>query len=118
MQNAPFFLPPYEWYNRETVEWCDELGLTMVNFTGGTYSNADYTTPDMGARYLSSDTLYNRILAFEKNRVDGLNGFLLLIHFGTDPRRTDKLYNKLDTLITELEGRGYRFYSLTEYVKN
>jgi predicted alpha/beta superfamily hydrolase/peptidoglycan/xylan/chitin deacetylase (PgdA/CDA1 family) len=118
MHNAPYFLPPYEWYNRETVEWCDEQGLTLVNFTGGTYSNADYTTPDMGAQYLSSDTIYNRILAFEKNNTNGLNGFLLLIHFGTDPRRTDKLYNKLDALMTELERRGYRFYSLREYVKN
>ncbi|MCX6137951.1 MAG: alpha/beta hydrolase-fold protein [Ignavibacteriales bacterium] len=115
MKSSPFFLPPYEWYNREVVDWCEELGLTLVNFTGGTYSNADYTTPDMGSRYLSSDTLYRRILAFEKNHGDGLNGFLLLIHFGTHPLRIDKLYNRLDELMTELERRGYTFHSLKEY---
>lgn len=50
---APYFMPPYEWYNQQISDWTAELGLTLINFSPGTRSNADYTTPDMGKRYLS-----------------------------------------------------------------
>jgi endoglucanase len=114
-ENAQFFLPPFEWYNKRNVDWCSEVGLTLVNFTAGTYSNADYTTPDMGNRYVPSDTIYRRILAYEQTRPQGLNGFILLTHIGTDPRRTDKFYAKLDALLSELKRRGYRFGSFRDY---
>jgi endoglucanase len=34
---------------------------------------------------------------------------VLLIHAGTDPRRKDKLYNRLDELISYLKKEGYSF---------
>ena len=111
---APFFLPPYEWYNDSISVWTDELGLTLMNFSPGTYSNADYTTPEMGERYLSSEEIYNRILSLEEKDPNGLNGFILLLHIGTDPRRTDKFYFKLDDLIKELQAKGYYFISLNQ----
>ena len=43
---APYFLPPYEWYNQTIADWTREAGLSLINFTPGTGSNADYTTPD------------------------------------------------------------------------
>lgn len=101
-----YFIPPYEWYNSEISNWAKASGVQIVNFTPGTGSNADYTTPDM-TNYRSSEELYNNILSYEKE--NGLNGFQLLIHIGTDPKRTDKLYNKLDSLIKELKKRGYTF---------
>jgi peptidoglycan/xylan/chitin deacetylase (PgdA/CDA1 family) len=110
--DARFFLPPYEWYNDSISAWTKELGLVLVNFTPGTYSNADWTHPELGKQYLSSDTIYSRILRYESARPDGLNGFLLLTHIGTDPRRKDKFYFRLDNLLTTLEGRGYRFTPL------
>lgn len=110
--DAPYFLPPYEWYNNQISQWTKELGLQLVNFTPGTSSNADYTTPDMGRQYRSSDEIYRKIIEFEKNEKDGLNGFLLLSHIGVHPLRTDKFYNKLDSLITELKAKGYTFHSL------
>jgi peptidoglycan/xylan/chitin deacetylase (PgdA/CDA1 family) len=115
--DAPFFLPPYEWYNNSVSEWTKELGLTLVNFSPGTYSNADWTIPELGKQYLSSDTIYNRILAYERNHSNGLKGFILLTHIGVDPRRTDKFYLRLDGLMTELEKRGYRFTSLREGIQ-
>ncbi len=105
---APYFIPPYEWYNTDIVRWSREMGLTLFNFTPGTSSNADYTTPDM-KEYLSSEVIYRRILDYEKSDPHGLNGFILLIHIGTDPARTDKLYVKLGDLIDELTRRGYQF---------
>jgi endoglucanase len=111
---ARVFLPPYEWYNDTISAWCREAGLVLINFTPGTRSNADYTLPEEG-NYVPSDTIYRRILDVEAARPGGLNGFFLLLHFGTHPHRTDKMYNRLDALMSELEKRGYRFTRVPDY---
>lgn len=108
-RTAPFFLPPFEWHNREIAGWCRDSGITLINFTPGTSSNGDYTTPDMGSRYLPSDTIFERILRFESMQPSGLNGFHLLLHIGTHPSRTDKMVRRLEDLIIELTRRGYRW---------
>jgi endoglucanase len=113
---ARFFIPPYEWYNRDIAAWSRELGLTLFNFTPGTSSNADYTTPSM-PEYLSSRTIYDRILAYEGKNPHGLNGFILLIHIGTDPERTDKFYLRLEDLIRELKARGYALVRIDELLR-
>ncbi len=115
--DAQIFLPSFEWHNNEINNWCKEIGLTLVNFTPGTYSNADWTYPGLGKQYLSSDTIFKRILNYEKKDPNGLKGFILLTHPGTDPRRPDKFYNKLDDLITLLEKKGYKFTLLNEVLK-
>ncbi len=108
-EDAPYYLPPYEWYNTQISTWTEGLGLTLVNFTRGTRSNADYTTEDMGERYVSSETIHQSILEYETRDPNGLNGFLLLIHIGAGPGRPDKFYLRLPDLLDELKGRGYRF---------
>ena len=46
-----------------------------------------------------------------------LNGHLMLIHFGTDNRRTDKFYNSyLDKLIKTLKRKGYTFTPILEAI--
>lgn len=112
VSDAPYFLPPFEWYNSTICTWCEEAGLTLVNFTGGTLSNADYTYPSGPGRYLSSDSIFRRILAYERQTPSGLNGFLLLTHIGADRRRPDKFYLRLDALLTVLKKRGYTFRRL------
>jgi peptidoglycan/xylan/chitin deacetylase (PgdA/CDA1 family) len=116
-ENAPYFIPPYEWYNAAIVGWAKELGLVLFNFTPGTLSNADYTTPDM-ANYRSSARIHQSILDCENSDPHGLNGFILLVHIGTHPDRTDKFYRRLDGLLTELGGRGYRFVRIDELIKD
>lgn len=111
-KDAPYFMPPYEWYNYSISQWAGEFGLTLLNFTPGTYSNADYTYPELGEQYLDSQTIMDRILEYE--RVHGLEGFILLLHIGTDPRRKDKFYHHLDELLTKLHLRGYTFATLWE----
>lgn len=113
---APFFIPPYEWYNRDIALWSRELGLVLFNFTPGTSSNADYTTPSM-PEYLASRTIYDRILAYERKDPDGLNGFILLIHIGTDPERTDKFYLMLEDLIRDLRAKGCVLVRIDELLK-
>jgi len=111
---ANYFLPPYEWYNDTISAWAGAWGVTLVNFTPGTRSNADYTYPEMGARYVSSDSIMKSIWAYEKKDPAGLNGFILLIHIGTDPRRQDKFYLRLDELLTVLHEKGYRCKRIDE----
>ena len=108
-KQASIFLPPYEWYNQKISNWCQEIGLTLINFTPGTLSHADYTIPSMGSKYVSSDSIYRGILNYEKSHTQGLNGFILLMHIGTHPERTDKFYYYLDNLLTYLNDRGYNF---------
>lgn len=105
---APWFIPPYEWYNAEVVGWAKAAGVRVLNFTPGTLATADYTTPD-APNYRSSEAIFQSVLHHEKTYSNGLNGFVLLLHVGTAPARTDKFYDRLDALLTVLTQRGYRF---------
>ena len=109
-----YFLPPYEWYNDTIAAWTKEMGLQLINYSPGTKSNADYTTPGM-KNYRSSDEIYNSIIQLEESK--GLNGFILLLHIGTDPRRTDKFYFKLNELIQTLKRKGYSFKRADELLR-
>jgi endoglucanase len=115
-KDAPYFLPPFEWYNKTISEWTRQEGFTLINFTHGTRSAADYTYPEMESRYLSSDYIFQSIIDYEKKSANGMNGFFLLIHIGTDPRRTDKFYFRLDDLLSYLKNKGYEFISLNEMI--
>lgn len=116
-ENAPYFIPPYEWYNETIVGWAKEQGLVLFNFSPGTLSNADYTTPDM-SNYRTSARIYQSVIAVEKTDPPGLNGFILLVHIGTHPDRRDKFYRRLEELLTELEGKGYRFVRIDELIRH
>ena len=103
-----YFMPPYEWYNDSIAAWAKELNVQLINFTPGIKSNADYTYPEL-KNYQSSQVIYQSIINYEKDHKRGLNGFILLLHIGTDPRRTDKFYDRLESLIKHLKTSGYHF---------
>ena len=84
-----------------------------MNFTPGTYSNADYTTPDM-KNYRSSAAILDSIFSYEKTSSSGLNGFILLIHIGTNPARKDKLYKQLPSLLDHLRRKKYKLVTINE----
>lgn len=109
-KNTPFFLPPFEWYNDSISKWSKEVGVQLVNFTPGTLSNADYTVPEMRSNYYSSTEIFNKILQVESK--EGLNGNIMLFHIGTDKRRQDKFYPRLQSLLIELSRAGYDFVDL------
>ena len=88
------------------------MGLQIINFTPGTCSNQDYTTPDMGEIYRSSDWLYKKMLSYEKQHT--LNGHFLMVHFGTFSARTDKFYHRLPSIIKTLRKRGYEFVTVEQ----
>jgi len=107
LEKARFFLPPYEWYNDSIAAWSSALGLTLINFSTGTRTNADYTTPGMKG-YRSSDEIFSSVVNYEQQSANGLNGFIMLIHIGTDPDRVDKFYHQLDKLLKFLVSKGYK----------
>jgi peptidoglycan/xylan/chitin deacetylase (PgdA/CDA1 family) len=109
LSKVRYFLPPYEYYNRENVRLIESMGQTVVNYTPGLRTAADYTTPDM-PNYKSSQELIEQLFAYEEER--GLNGCIILIHPGTQDTRTDKLYLRLDEIIRRLKTKGYVFERL------
>jgi endoglucanase len=116
-EKAIYFVPPFEWYNATIAEWTKELGLILINYTSGTLSTSDYTTPAM-ANYKSSDLIYSSIIDYEKTSPHGLNGFILLLHIGTHPDRTDKFYARLAELIRYLRQRDYTLLRVDHLLKN
>jgi peptidoglycan/xylan/chitin deacetylase (PgdA/CDA1 family) len=108
-----FFVPPYEWYNDQIVDWAARMGLVVVSFTPGTRSNADYLA-DKHPRFIASEQIYRGILEFEARPPDGLNGFLLLLHVGVGPERTDKMHRYVGRLADDLRRRDYRLVRVDE----
>jgi len=112
------FIPPYEWWNDKVAGWLDTANIKLFCFTPGTTSNADYTFPEMGTSYRTSEAIIRSIKKMNDTRPQKLNGVILLIHAGTDTRRTDKLYNRLDELISYLKKEGYQFKRVDDLLKN
>jgi peptidoglycan/xylan/chitin deacetylase (PgdA/CDA1 family) len=111
-KQAMVFLPPYEWYNDTIASWTSQQDIQLVENSSGTSTAQDWTFPDKSNPYFPSDALMEKLLSYENKK--GLNGFILLIHPGTDPRRKDKFYFHLDEIIKYLENKKYSFHSFTE----
>ncbi|EKB50413.1 delta-lactam-biosynthetic de-N-acetylase [Cecembia lonarensis LW9] len=116
LEQAAYFLPPYEWYNITISEWASEFGAQLINFTPGTRSHADYTDPSM-PNYINSQDIMRSIYDYEKEADNGLNGFILLSHIGVGQNRTDKFYKHLPHLIDGLQVKGYKIVALEELLK-
>lgn len=106
-----YFIPPFERYNAEQAEWARALGVQMFNFTPGSGSNRDWI-PEGEKGFVSSAEIAAGILEYERAAVDGLNGFLLLLHLGS--QRADKMPAELPGLLDGLTARGYRFARVDE----
>ena len=106
-----YFIPPYEWYNKDQSRWSREMGVLLFNFTPGSGSNRDWA-PEDHKSFVPSREIVDDILAYEKKDEHGLNGFLLLLHVGS--QRKDKTFVLLDPLLRELIARGYRFVRVDE----
>ncbi len=101
-----YFIPPYEWYNADQTRWSREMGVILFNFTPGSGSNRDWI-PETNTRFVSSRQIRQDILVFEESEAAGLNGFILLLHLGS--QRRDKMHTELEPLLRTLVERGYRF---------
>jgi peptidoglycan/xylan/chitin deacetylase (PgdA/CDA1 family) len=107
-----YWVPPYEWWNREVAGWSLREGLQIVSFTPGTRANADYTT-ESDPRFVPSRTILASIER-QLDAPDGLNGFILLMHLGAGPGRADKWHTHVPDLVRTLQSRGYALVRLDE----
>ena len=110
-----YFIPPYEWYNADQSRWAKEMGVLLFNFTPGSGSNRDWA-PEGHKSFVPSQKIKDDILAYEKKDEHGLNGFLLLLHVGSE--RKDKTFLLLGDLLTELKARGYTFVRVDELLSS
>ncbi|HWP39326.1 MAG TPA: polysaccharide deacetylase family protein, partial [Tepidisphaeraceae bacterium] len=109
-----YFIPPFEWYNADQSRWAAEMNVLLFNFTPGTGSSRDWA-PEGHRSFVPSQRIIEDILACERDRTKdphGLNGFLLLLHIGS--QRQDKTWKLLEPLIQELKRRGYCFARVDE----
>ena len=111
-----YFLPPYEHYNREIADWSKAMGLTVVDYTPGTRSNADYTG-EADRNFVASKAIFESILRQEQQDPHGLNGYLLLLHIGAGPGRVDKFAARFGELLDDLAGKGYQFVRVDELLE-
>jgi peptidoglycan/xylan/chitin deacetylase (PgdA/CDA1 family) len=98
-----FFIPPFEWYNRDQVEWSRELDVQVVNLTPGPRSNRDYA-PESDPAFVPAEQIYADIFKFAEENSGGLNGVLLLMHVGSG--RKDPFHPLMGRLCDELLRRG------------
>lgn len=103
-----YFLPAFEHYNRDIYDWTRKQRWTLINYTPGTRSNADYTG-EADKNFVSSQAIFDSIVKKEQEDPHGLNGFLLLLHVGSGPGRADKFHARFGELLDYLAGRGYEF---------
>ena len=109
--NIVYFIPPYEWYNQDQSRWSREMNVLLFNFTPGSGSNRDWA-PEDHKNFVPSKKIIGDVLAYEQKDPHGLNGFLLLLHVGS--QRKDKTFLMLGELLTELKKRGYGFVRVDE----
>jgi peptidoglycan/xylan/chitin deacetylase (PgdA/CDA1 family) len=110
------FIPPFEWWNDSIAAWSQQFGLRLFSFTPGIRTNADYTWPSLGTVYKSSDWIMDWLKETLSTHSNGLNGAIMLLHAGTDERRTDKLYNRLAQLIDLLQTKGFLLKRIDELI--
>jgi Predicted xylanase/chitin deacetylase len=109
--DAKWFLPPYEYYNKLSINALENAGFKVVNYTPGIATPADYTIPSM-SNYQPTQKLIDKLYQFEM--MEGLNGALVLIHPGVQDERSDKLYNRLGEIIKYFKAKGYSFKSFKD----
>jgi peptidoglycan/xylan/chitin deacetylase (PgdA/CDA1 family) len=109
-----YFIPPYEWYNADQVRWSRPMGVLLFNFTPGSGSNRDWA-PEGHKSFVPSRKILEDVLAYEQWEERGLNGFLLLLHLGS--QRQDKFHVLIPQLLDQLKSRGYVFVRVDEMLR-
>lgn len=108
LEDAPYFLPGYEHYNKESVDVLNSMGVKVINYTPGTGTGADYTIVSM-PEYRTAKQLQDGLYRFEKEH--GLDGAIILMHPGIHKDRPDseRLSSHLGEIIDYLKKKGYTF---------
>src|SRR6185369_11259464 len=79
-------------------------------------SNADYTG-EADTNYVSSQAIFDSIVKQEHEDPHGLNGFILLLHIGSGPGRTDKFHRRFGALLDYLKAKDYQFVRVDDLLE-
>lgn len=112
------FIPPFEWWNNSIAQWSAAEGLQLLSFTPGIRTNVDYTWPELGTAYKSSEWILNWLRENLATNANLFNGAIVLIHAGTDQRRRDKLYNRLAEIIRSFKAAGFQLKRIDELLQS
>ena len=112
-RSSRYFLPAFESYNREIVDWTRQQRWTLISHTPGTRSNAD-DTGEADTDFVSSQAIFDSIVKREREDLHGLNGHILLLHLVSGPGRADKFHLRFGELLDTLGGQGYQFVRVDE----
>jgi len=111
-----YFIPPFEHYNAQIVAWAEQMEVTLINYTPGTRSHADYTG-EADRNFTSAQVIFDSIVKREQTDPHGLNGFILLLHLGSGPGRADKFPARFGELLDHLAAQGYEFVRVDELLE-
>lgn len=109
-----FFIPPYEWYNRQHVEWAASLNIVLFNFTPGIGSHRDWIPEDHPGFKPSAEILQD-VLDYERGNDHGLGGAIMLLHLGS--LRRDKTHNHLPDWLDALIDRDYEIVRIDKLLR-
>jgi peptidoglycan/xylan/chitin deacetylase (PgdA/CDA1 family) len=90
--------------------------MQLFSFTPGTFTNADYTWPEMGKQYRSNQFLIDQLQSLMQ-QPQKLDGSIVLMHVGTDPRRKEKFYHQLPALIDLLQKNQFTIKRIDELLQ-
>jgi len=91
-------------------------GLTEAGY-GRVRHRARQSSKNDAPNFVPSRTIFDGILHRDREAPHGLNGFLLLIHIGTSPMRTDKFAALLGELLDRLAERGHQFVRVDRLIQ-
>jgi peptidoglycan/xylan/chitin deacetylase (PgdA/CDA1 family) len=106
-----YFVPPYQRCDFHIAAWAGDFFYTVLNPTPGNWSGAD-STSEADTNFVSSQAIFDRIVAREQQDKDGLNGFILLFHLGVGMGRADKFHPRFGKLLDYLGSKGYQLVTL------
>ena len=111
-----YFLPAFEHFGPQVAAQFLGDGVTLINYTPGTMSNADATS-EADTNFVSSQAIFDSIVNREREDPQGLNGFILLLHLGSGPGRADKFHPHFGELLDYLSAKGYQFVRVDELLE-
>ncbi len=112
----PFWRAPFGEYNRQILQWAAEVGYLHIRWTPQ-FDTYDWVTDRSSRLYRTPEEIFHHFMTADSTRQHGLNGVIVLMHLGSH-RDNHHVFEALPQLIHTLTGRGYRFVTVSELLKN
>lgn len=108
-----FYIPPPDSYDGALLPPTGNGSMTIIAPTPTALAGIGKTRKGE-FNFVSSQTIFERILKVEREDPHGLNGFILTFPLDSGTGRTDKFYTRFGELLNALSARGYSFVRVDE----